>query len=222
MFAIELAVKTYLAPKRMRYLRNNWFDVVFVAVPFLRPLRIVRSVRVLRALRASRALSLFAKIAENGREVFGRHTAVIGAYFLLLGLVGLWKFRLVPDLAEAAPFVEAIGAAVIMLPSMIQSLEAGGGRYEWIVLAEAVAFFVASIGLRRRGMLAAAIVAMVLVASRVLFDAVNALPNWVVVMLAGMALLGIGMGILLGRERWDRWQESLLGWWADGAGAALP
>jgi hypothetical protein len=107
-----------------------------------------------------------------------------------------------------------------MLPSMVQSLEPGGGRYEWIVLAEALAFFISSIVLRRRGLLAAAIVAQVLVASRVLFDAVNALPNWVVVMLAGMALLGIGMGILLGRERWARWQEALLGWWAHGAGAA--
>jgi hypothetical protein len=104
---------------------------------------------------------------------------------------------------------------------MIQSLDASGGRYEWIVLAEAVAFFSSSIALGRRGLLAAAIIALVLVASRVLFDAVNALPNWVVVMLAGMALLGIGMGILLGRERWGRWQGALLGWWAqEDAGAA--
>jgi hypothetical protein len=36
-------------------------------------------------------------------------------------------------------------------------------------------------------------------------------------MLAGMALLGVGMGILLGRERWNAWQRSLLGWW-DAAG----
>jgi hypothetical protein len=97
---------------------------------------------------------------------------------------------------------------------MIQSLHAGDGRYEWIVLAEAAAFFTGAIVLRRRGMLSAAIVALVLVASRVLFDAVNALPNWVVVMIAGMALLGVGMGTRLGRERWVRWQEALLGWWA--------
>lgn len=149
------------------------------------------------------------------------YTLVIGAYLVLLGLLGLWKFRLVPELADAAPWIEAAGAAFIMLPSMVQSLQPGGGRYEWIVLTEAVAFFAGSIVLRRRGMLGASIVALVLVAGRVLFDTVNALPNWVVVMVAGMALLGVGMGILLGRERWSNWQEALLGWWANGADAPV-
>jgi hypothetical protein len=64
-------------------------------------------------------------------------------------------------------------------------------------------------------MLAASLLALVLVAGRALFDAVNVLPNWVVVMIAGMALLGIGVGILAGRERWDRWEKALLGWWDD-------
>jgi multisubunit Na+/H+ antiporter MnhG subunit len=167
-------------------------------------------------------VALLLQIGRFNPENAQAYTAVLGAYFLLAGLLGLWKFRLVPELAEAAPVVEALGAAIIMLPSMVQSLDVGGGRYEWLLLAEAAAFFTSSIVLRRRGLLSAAKVALVLVAGRVLFDAVNALPNWVVVMLAGMALLGIGMGILLGRERWGRWQEALLGWWAHGEGAAVP
>lgn len=167
------------------------------------------------------AVALLLQIGRFNPENVQAYTAVIGAYLLLLGLLGLWKFQLVAELAEAAPVVEALGAAMIMVPSMIQSLHAGGGRYEWIVLAEAAAFFTGAIVLRRRGMLSAAIVAMVLVAGRVLFDAVNALPNWVVVMIAGMALLGVGMSILLGRERWGRWQEALLGWWAH-AGTTAP
>src|SRR4051794_31901627 len=32
-FAMELTVKTYLAPRRLRYLINNWFDVAFVVLP---------------------------------------------------------------------------------------------------------------------------------------------------------------------------------------------
>jgi hypothetical protein len=166
------------------------------------------------------AVMLLAVLLQIGRfnpENPQAYTLVIGVYLLALGLLGLWKFRLIEEFADAAPIVEAIGAAFIMGPSMLQSLEPGGGRYEWIVLAEAVGFFASSIALRRRGMLAAAIVAMVLVAARVLFDAVNALPNWVVVMVAGMALLGVGMSIVLGRERWTRWQDALVGWWAHGA-----
>lgn len=85
-FAMELAVKTYLAPRRARYLIENWFDVVFVAVPFLRPLRVVRSARLLRSLRATRAISLFAKVVENGREVFSRHGL---QYALIVGLVAI-------------------------------------------------------------------------------------------------------------------------------------
>jgi voltage-gated potassium channel len=44
LFAIDLAVKTAVAPDRWRYLRQHWIDVLVVVVPFLRPLRLVRLV----------------------------------------------------------------------------------------------------------------------------------------------------------------------------------
>ena len=53
-FGLELGVKTYLAPARVRYLRAHWVDVLIVIVPFLRPLRVARSARALRALRLIR------------------------------------------------------------------------------------------------------------------------------------------------------------------------
>src|SRR5688572_20056631 len=40
-FAFELALMTYLAPDRRRYLVTHWIDVLMVAIPFLRPLRVV-------------------------------------------------------------------------------------------------------------------------------------------------------------------------------------
>ena len=45
-FAFELLAKTYLAPDRRRYLMTHWPDVVVVAVPFLRPVRLLRLVMV--------------------------------------------------------------------------------------------------------------------------------------------------------------------------------
>lgn len=42
LFAVELAVKTYLAQDRRRYLITHWLDVLTVLVPFLRPLRLLR------------------------------------------------------------------------------------------------------------------------------------------------------------------------------------
>jgi hypothetical protein len=47
-FALELAVKTYLVERHRDYLVRHWFDVLIVALPFLRPLRVVRSARALR------------------------------------------------------------------------------------------------------------------------------------------------------------------------------
>ena len=41
-FAFELGVMTYLADDRRRYLMTHWADVLTVALPFLRPLRLLR------------------------------------------------------------------------------------------------------------------------------------------------------------------------------------
>jgi voltage-gated potassium channel len=45
-FALELVVKTYLAPNRRRYLVTHWPDVLVVTLPFLRPPRLLRVVVV--------------------------------------------------------------------------------------------------------------------------------------------------------------------------------
>jgi voltage-gated potassium channel len=41
-FAVELGIKSYLAPDRRHYLVSHWPDVLTVALPFLRPLRLLR------------------------------------------------------------------------------------------------------------------------------------------------------------------------------------
>ena len=45
-FAIELAARVILAPDKRSYIRSHWVDVLLVAVPFLRPLRLLRIVVV--------------------------------------------------------------------------------------------------------------------------------------------------------------------------------
>jgi voltage-gated potassium channel len=58
-FAVEYAIKLWLAPDRWRFLKANVPDLIIVVVPMLRPLRILRSVRLLRLLRLAR-LAAFA------------------------------------------------------------------------------------------------------------------------------------------------------------------
>jgi hypothetical protein len=165
-------------------------------------------------------VALLLQIARLQPDDVQAYAIPVGVYLLLLGVAGLSRLKLIPELEPAAVYVEAIGAATIMLPTFVQSF--GADWYHQVVLViEASAFFSAGVALRRRGMLSAAITFIVLVAGRALFDAVHAMPNWVVVMIAGMALLGIGMGILAGRERWDRWQRSLLSWWDEAGNGAL-
>ena len=85
-FAAELAVKTYLAPERRRYLIRHWFDVLIVVIPFLRPLRIVRSARGLRLLRLGRMAAFLSRMAFTWGQVFGRRGL---GYVLAVGLVAV-------------------------------------------------------------------------------------------------------------------------------------
>ncbi|MCY3734079.1 MAG: hypothetical protein OXG42_07335 [Chloroflexi bacterium] len=43
-FAFDLVARLWLAENRKLFLRRNWIDVLIVAVPFLRPLRLLRAV----------------------------------------------------------------------------------------------------------------------------------------------------------------------------------
>jgi len=43
-FAFDLVARLWLAEDRKLFLRRNWIDVLIVAVPFLRPLRLLRAV----------------------------------------------------------------------------------------------------------------------------------------------------------------------------------
>jgi hypothetical protein len=150
------------------------------------------------------------------------YTLVAGGYLVLFGLVGLRRLRLLPQLDDASPFVEAFGAAVVMWPAFVQSLM-DGWAHQAVLLAEGSLFFALSVALRRRALLATASLFLALLAGRVLFDAVNALPNWIVVLLAGMALLAAGTAILIGRDRWERWQDAMAAWWrstGEGPGGA--
>jgi len=71
-FALELSVRTYLANQRIKYLTRNWFDVMIVALPFLRPLRVVRSARALRLLRVARIAPFMARVAGDAKLMLRR------------------------------------------------------------------------------------------------------------------------------------------------------
>lgn len=75
-FAVDLGYRVYLTPSRARYLRRHWFDVLIVAVPFLRPLR---AVRVLRAFRLAGLLGRVAYITRALRSHGGDVVLLVAA-----------------------------------------------------------------------------------------------------------------------------------------------
>ncbi len=83
-FAVELSVRTYLAPGRLRYLWEHWFDVLLVALPFLRPLRVFRSARALRLLRGARLLAYLFRATDTARAIMARR-GVQGSLLFALG-----------------------------------------------------------------------------------------------------------------------------------------
>jgi voltage-gated potassium channel len=84
LFGLELVIKTYLSPDRLRYLVTHWFDVLIVAIPFARPLRIARSARALRGLRTLFTIALITRIVVRGRDLAGQHGL---HYAVTIGLV---------------------------------------------------------------------------------------------------------------------------------------
>ena len=77
-FAIDLAVRVWLAEERLRYLIRNWLDVLIVALPFLRPLRLLRLLWF---------VARFGKLL-NRRGVRG--TALLAAALLAGATVAVW------------------------------------------------------------------------------------------------------------------------------------
>src|SRR5574341_1734571 len=68
-FAVEYAVKLYLAPDRWRFFKRNIPNLIIVAVPMLRPLRVLRSVRLLRLLRLARLVAFATKGVSEARSI---------------------------------------------------------------------------------------------------------------------------------------------------------
>ena len=90
-FAAEVVVLFYLAPSKRQMLRDHWLDVIIVAAPFLRPLRIARLARVVRAGSALGRIILAVQriTSRKGTQAFGAVTLAV----VVLGGVAAWSFE---------------------------------------------------------------------------------------------------------------------------------
>ncbi|MDQ3287182.1 MAG: potassium channel family protein [Pseudomonadota bacterium] len=102
-FGLDLALKLFLAPDKVDYLKRNWLTVVALMVPALRVFRVFRVVRVLRAARAVRGLRLVRVLtslnrgmkalgATMSRRGFG-YVVALTVVVTLVGAAGMLAFE---------------------------------------------------------------------------------------------------------------------------------
>jgi voltage-gated potassium channel len=68
-FLAEFLAHLYVAPRRLRYLRRHWFQLLALVVPTLRFLRFLRLLRLGRALPAARVVSSSYRVAGTARRL---------------------------------------------------------------------------------------------------------------------------------------------------------
>jgi voltage-gated potassium channel len=75
-FAVDFVIRIVLADRRSAYARRHWYDVALIALPMLRPLRLLRLLALARILNRSAAGSLVGQVS----------TYVVGAAVMAVGL----------------------------------------------------------------------------------------------------------------------------------------
>jgi voltage-gated potassium channel len=92
LFALEYVIKFSLAPQRGHFVRTHLLDLLIVAVPFFRPLRMGRLVRLLRLVRIAVVVG---EALRRGKSIFthnGFHFVVLAAATIVFACAGLVTF----------------------------------------------------------------------------------------------------------------------------------
>jgi voltage-gated potassium channel len=157
-FGLELTVKTYLSPDRPRYLRQHWFDVLIVVLPFLRPLRLVRSARLLRVGRGARLLSFSTRLVHSSRVLLKpeglRYALLAGALLFFACAVLALLFE-----KDAGGNIDSLGDAVWWGAATISTV-GYGDRFPVTVEGRAIAVFLMLLGISLFSLITASVAAI--------------------------------------------------------------
>jgi ribosomal protein L40E len=159
-------------------------------------------------------VALLLQIGHYRPENVQAYTAPLGVYLLAGALLGLRVRDLPGDLRELLGPLEALSAALIVGPSLVQSFDEGAWRYGVIVLAEGLALVSLALVQRRVWLLSISVGFVVLDSVHYLIEAgVPPIPTWAILAIAGITVMAAGTAILLGRDRWTEWQQAIIAWW---------
>lgn len=137
-FVGEFALRWYVAPVRLRFLRRNWWQLVFLAVPFLRFLRLVA---LLRVARAGRVVSSAVRSSRSAGRLLGSRlswVAAVSAIVVLASSQLLYAFGLYPrygDALHAAALATVSGQPLGLEDGLAKVLEILLAIYSVVVFA---------------------------------------------------------------------------------------
>jgi len=107
LFVSEFVLRLVVAPDRRSFLRKNWWQVVFLVLPFLRILRLVRSVRLMRT---GRVLSSAVRSSRSAHRALGDRVAWLGA---VSAIVVLGSSELLYEFGVYSSFGDALHGAAL-------------------------------------------------------------------------------------------------------------
>lgn len=105
-FVAEFLVRFYIAPSKGDFLKKNWWQIVLLALPFL---RFIRVLRVLRAARASRVVSSAVRATRSSRAAL---TARLGWLAAATVIVVLTSSQLLFEFGDSENYAQALHDAV--------------------------------------------------------------------------------------------------------------
>ncbi len=109
LFAVELSIKYYVAPSKLRYFATYWVDIVAV-VPWAQSLRVLRVLRLLRVFRVAIILSRRVRfVSALFRSAVGEYV-VLGLIMALLLAVGTFTLFITESRARQARVAQEVVA----------------------------------------------------------------------------------------------------------------
>jgi voltage-gated potassium channel len=158
-FVLEYGIRLYLAPNKRHFVSHNVIDLLFVLIPFLRPLRVVRSARAFALLRATRGVVVLLRAVHAVQNVLKRHK--LGYTLLIAMVVVVGSGLLVATIEEASPdrnirsFPDGLWWAVTTVTTV-----GYGDRFPVTPIGRAIGAGVMILGIGLFGLLAASLASL--------------------------------------------------------------
>ncbi len=109
-FVAEFVARLVVAPNSARFMRRNWWQLIFLVLPFLRIFRLVRAVRVLRT---GRVLSGAVRGTRSAGRVLGSRLGWLASIWLITVLSMSQLLYAFSDFANFADALHATALAAI-------------------------------------------------------------------------------------------------------------